>query len=84
MSLGQVPCAVAKAARPARPAREYFIMFVVATAMIERCSRLGYGMVVCVCLSVKVGALGVAGRHKRWRRNALSPNSHASATSPES
>lgn len=27
ISLGQVPCAVAKAARPARPAREYFMVF---------------------------------------------------------
>ena len=33
ISLGQVPCAVAKAARPARPAREYFMVFV-ATAVI--------------------------------------------------
>ena len=41
ISLGQVPCAVAKAARPARPAKEYFMVFVIATAMIEWCSRVG-------------------------------------------
>ena len=41
ISLGQVPCAVAKAARPARPAKEYFMVSVIATAMIEWCSRVG-------------------------------------------
>jgi hypothetical protein len=50
ISLGQVPCAVAKAARPARPAREYFMMCVCRDCGDRRVQlfRVRYGG-LCVC-----------------------------------
>jgi hypothetical protein len=36
-SLGHVPCAVVRAARPATPAREYFMIFVVIAGIGLRC-----------------------------------------------
>jgi hypothetical protein len=57
-SLGHVPCAVVRAARPATPAREYFIVLVVVAGV-------GIGYWWCregCCVVFTVEALGVAGR----------------------
>ena len=60
ISLGQVPCAVAKAARPARPAREYFMMFCCdcEDGKKQLLCRVWCGTADW-CLSVTVRALGV-------------------------
>lgn len=65
-SLGQVPWAVAKAARPAKPAMEYFMMIVSVAEVVV--SWYGVCGRVVVCGDVEGARRGVGhGRRRRWR-----------------
>ena len=64
ISAGQVPWAAASAARPATPAREYFMMIVRVAGVVKSCSwAVSFGCCCdcrCVCLRSKT--------QRRWER----------------
>lgn len=68
ISLGHVPWAAVRAARPATPAREYFMVDAV-VVRLGQCVCEVYGGFLVVC----GGGGGSVGCGRRWRRRNAAP-----------